>query len=178
MGSTNQVQVRLAVYAGSFDPPTKGHEWMIRESARMFDHVIVAIGVNPAKAPMFTTEERIEMLKAITKTFPNVSVAVYENMYLVDFAKKVKARFIVRGIRSPSDYEFEHSMRDFNEDIAPKAEDKKITSVFLMPPAGIAKISSSAIKALVGPRRWCTVIKEFVSKPVLKKLKEKHRAKH
>jgi pantetheine-phosphate adenylyltransferase len=177
MGSVNTIKQRLAVYAGSFDPPTNGHEWMIRESARMFDHVVVAIGVNPAKTPMFTTEERIEMLKAITKAFPNVSVAVYENMYLVDFAKEAKAHFIIRGIRSPVDYEFEHSMRDFNEDIGPKAKNKKITSVFLMPPAETAKISSSTVKSLVGPRRWRAVVKKYVSKAVLKKLKEKYHGK-
>ncbi len=96
---------RRAVYAGSFDPPTLGHLWMIQEAQSLFDELIVAIGTNPEKRSTYSIEERRAMLDAITHSFPNVRISVFENRFLVDYAREAKANFIVRGIRSAADYE-------------------------------------------------------------------------
>ncbi len=159
------------VYAGSFDPPTNGHVWMIKEGAKLFDKLIVAIGINPEKKYTFTIEERIKMLKSITKGMHNVSIKHFENKFLVDYARSVGAKFILRGIRDAKDYEYEKSMRSVNEDI-----DKGITTVFLMPPAKLSIVSSSLVKGLVGTSGWERVVKVYVPSIVVKYLKEKHEA--
>jgi pantetheine-phosphate adenylyltransferase len=164
---------RIAVYAGSFDPPTLGHEWMVRAGARTFDRLIVAVGVNPVKRPMFSVEERILMLKEAVHDVKNVDVDSYTNKYLVNYAIEKGASFILRGIRDVSDYSYEHSMRDFNDDIDTREEGKKVLTYFLMPPASIAKISSSAVKGMVGPEKWEEAVARYVSSPVFAKLKEK-----
>src|SRR5262245_58055350 len=108
---------RLGVYAGSFDPPTVGHEWMIEQGAHLFDRLIVAVGVNPDKKYTFSLDARLDMLRALTKNFPNVSVASFSNLYLIHYAQSVGASHILRGIRTVSDYEFERTMRNINEDL-------------------------------------------------------------
>lgn len=156
---------RVVVYAGSFDPPTNGHLWMIRQANRMFDRVIVAVGTNPKKKPHFPLEKRLQMLRELTAGMSRVSVAQFSNRFLVLFAKSVKARFLLRGIRSSSDYAFEHEMRNINGDI-----DSKILAVFLMPPREISEISSSTVKELVGTRGWKRIVKKYVPQQVLKEL--------
>jgi pantetheine-phosphate adenylyltransferase len=103
---------RLGVYAGSFDPLTIGHLWMIQEGGRLFDHLIVAVGANPDKKPTFTVEHRPAMLRESCQPFRNVSVASYSNLYLIDYARSVNATHILRGIRSAADYEYERPMRN------------------------------------------------------------------
>ncbi len=103
--------MRTAVYAGSFDPPTNGHLWMIERGLEMFDRLIVAIGNNPAKRYSFTVEERLEMLRASAGDDTRLEIAYFDNRYLVDYAKKMGAAYILRGIRSPNDYEYERVMR-------------------------------------------------------------------
>ncbi len=147
---------RRAVYAGSFDPPTLGHLWMIRQAQSMFDELIVAIGINPDKRNTYTAAERQDMLCAITDNFPNVRIEVFQNRFLVHYAREVDAGFIVRGIRSTSDYEYERSMRHINSDLAPE-----ISTVFLMPPREIAEVSSTMIKGLVG-QGWMETVKRYV----------------
>ncbi|MDO5059106.1 MAG: pantetheine-phosphate adenylyltransferase, partial [Neisseria sp.] len=107
---------RRAVYAGSFDPPTNGHLWMIRQAQAMFDELVVSIGVNPDKKNTYTVAERCRMLQDITQAFPNVRVSTFENRFLVDYAHSIGAKFIIRGIRSAGDYEYERSMRYINSD--------------------------------------------------------------
>src|SRR5687767_4626539 len=97
----------LAVYAGSFDPLTVGHLWMIEEARRLFPTLLVAIGINPDKKYHFSLEERLEMLRESTRAFGNVRVASFANLYLVDYAQSIGATHILRGIRSQGDYEFE-----------------------------------------------------------------------
>src|SRR4051812_35861403 len=118
---------RLGVYAGSFDPPTIGHLWMIEQGVRLFDRLIVAVGVNPEKKYTFTLEARLEMLRDSTKKFQNVTVTSFSNSYLINYAQSVGASHILRGIRTESDYEFERSMRNINGDLDPK-----ICTIFLM----------------------------------------------
>ena len=160
---------RRAVYAGSFDPPTLGHLWMIQEAQSLFDELIVAIGTNPEKRSTYTIEERRAMLDAITHPFPNVRISGFENRFLVDYAREAKANFIVRGIRSAADYEYERSMRYINSDIAPE-----ISTVFLMPPREIAEVSSTMVKGLVGPQGWRDMIGRYLPDPVYQKILQDH----
>lgn len=153
--------MRTAVYAGSFDPPTNGHLWMIERGLEMFDHLIVAIGNNPAKSYSFTVEERLELLRASTGCPERLVIAHFDNRYLVDYAKKMDAKYVLRGIRSPNDYEYERVMRHINADMAPE-----ITTVFLMPPRDIAEVSSNMIKGLTGPSGWEDTVRRYVPKAV------------
>ena len=156
---------RLGVYAGSFDPLTIGHMWMIEEGAKLFDRLIVAVGVNPDKQSTFSVEDRLEMLRDSCSKITNVSVAAYSNLYLIDYAKSVKATHIVRGIRSTADFEYERSMRNINGDLGPT-----ICTVFLMPPRNIAEVSSSMVKGLIGPNGWRKIVRKYVSEPVYRRL--------
>jgi pantetheine-phosphate adenylyltransferase len=157
--------MRTAVYAGSFDPPTNGHLWMIEQGLRMFDHLIVAIGDNPSKSYSFSVEERLEMLRESTPPADNLVITHFDNRYLVDYARKKGADFILRGIRSPHDYEYERVMRHINADMA-----AEITTVFLMPPRDIAEVSSNMIKSLIGPKGWEETVRRYVPPPVFAKL--------
>lgn len=165
-----QPTLRRAVYAGSFDPPTLGHLWMIREAQALFDELVVAIGVNPEKHISYTIAERQAMLEAITADFPNVKITVFENRFLVHYARQVGAQFIVRGIRTAGDYEYERSMRYINSDIAPE-----ISTVFLMPPREIAEVSSTMVKGLVGPEGWRDMIQRYLPEAVYQKILNDHK---
>ena len=153
--------MRSAVYAGSFDPPTNGHLWMIERGLEMFDHLIVAIGSNPSKSYSFSVEERLDLLRASTPASKRLVIAHFDNRYLVDYAKKMGAEYILRGIRSPNDYEYERVMRHINADMAPE-----VTTVFLMPPRDIAELSSNMIKGLTGPKGWEETVSRYVPKAV------------
>ena len=156
---------RSAVYAGSFDPPTNGHLWMIRTAQSMFDEVVVSIGVNPDKNSTYTVAERMKMLAAITQGFPNVLVTSFENDFLVNYAHEIDAEFIIRGIRTASDYEYERSIRYINSDLQPL-----ISTVFLMPPREFAEVSSTMVKGMVGPKGWRKVIRRYVPEAVYDKI--------
>ena len=159
--------MRIAVYAGSFDPPTNGHLWMIQKGLEMFDRLIVAIGSNSAKSYSYTVEERLEMLRASVPDSDRLEIDYFDNRYLVDYAKKKNATYILRGIRSPNDYEYERVMRHINADMAPE-----ITTAFLMPPRDVAELSSSMIKSLTGPDGWEETVKRYVPPEVFKVLKQ------
>lgn len=156
---------KRAVYAGSFDPPTNGHLWMIRTAQSLFDELIVAIGENPDKACTYTVEERKAMLCEITAGFPNVRVADFRNLFLAKYAESVGAAFIVRGIRTAADYEYERSMRYINSDFEPA-----IATVFLMPPREYAEVSSTMVKGLVGPANWQKMVQKYVPDAVYRKI--------
>ena len=160
----------MGVYAGSFDPLTVGHLWMIEQGTRLFDRLIVAVGVNPEKKYTFTVEERLRMLKDSTKSFSNVTVASFSNRYLIDYAHSVGASHILRGIRTESDYEFERAMRNINGDLDPG-----ICTVFLMPPRGIAEVSSSMVRGLIGPVGWEKIVRKYVPGAVYKRLLKSQR---
>jgi pantetheine-phosphate adenylyltransferase len=158
-------QQKFGVYAGSFDPLTVGHMYMIEEGARLFDHLTVAIGVNPDKKYTFPMEDRLAMLHESTKPFKNVTVASFSNHYLIRYAQLIRATHILRGIRTESDYEFERTMRNVNGDL-----DAGICTVFLMPPRGIAEVSSSMVRGLIGPVGWQKIVRKYVPEPVYSRL--------
>jgi pantetheine-phosphate adenylyltransferase len=149
--------MRRAVYAGSFDPITLGHLWMIEQGCALFDELIVAIGVNVDKRYLFSLDDRMEMLRECTSKFPNVKIASFENMFLVRYAEQVGASFILRGIRNEQDYGYERGMRYVNEEL-----DGKVKSVFLIPPRELVEVSSSFVKGLIGPVGWEQVLAKYV----------------
>jgi pantetheine-phosphate adenylyltransferase len=154
---TKRRSQRKAVYAGSFDPITSGHMYMIREGAKLFDELVVAIGINPDKRYTFSLEQRMQFLKQSTRGIHQVRLDHFSNLFLVDYARKIGASYILRGIRNPNDYEYERAMRYINADIDPR-----LTTVFLVPPREIAEVSSSFVKALVGPAGWERMVKDYL----------------
>ncbi len=129
-----------ALYPGTFDPPTNGHVDLIERGSKLFDHLTVAILVNPVKNPLFTVEERVEMLEEVTGPLGNVSVATFDGL-MVAFAKKVGASAVLRGIRAISDYEHEFQMALMNRRLAPDVE-----TVFLQPAGRYSFVSSRMVK--------------------------------
>jgi pantetheine-phosphate adenylyltransferase len=158
---------KIAVYAGSFDPITNGHLWMIEQSCKIFDKLTVAIGENADKKYTFSYKDRFELIQAITSKLPNVEVTHFSNQFLVDYAKSIGAGFIVRGIRNYTDYDYEKSIRHINSDLS-----KEITTIFLMPPRNFAEVSSSMVKGLVGSNGWEKIAKKYLPDQVLEKMIE------
>src|SRR5688572_21484155 len=112
---------QVALYAGSFDPPTNGHLDLVERAAQLFPRVIVAIGKNSARQPLFSVDERLELLRAVCAGFPNVSVDQFDGL-LVDYARHVGARVIVRGLRAQTDFEYELQIAHANADLAPELD--------------------------------------------------------
>jgi len=131
---------RIAVYPGSFDPPTKGHEDIIRRSLALCDRLIVAVAFNLQKQPLFTPEERVAMLTEAFADEPRVEFATFDTL-LADFARTVGATLIVRGLRAVSDFEYEFQMALMNRQLHPTLE-----TVFLVPPVHLTYLSSSLVR--------------------------------
>ena len=130
-----------ALYPGSFDPPTNGHVDLILRGAKLFEHLTVAVLNNPGKTnPLFTVAERVEMLGEVTKSIGNVSVATFDGL-MVDFARRLEATAVLRGIRAISDYEHEFQMALMNRRLAPEIE-----TVFLQPAGRYSFVSSRMVK--------------------------------
>lgn len=130
--------MKIAIVPGSFDPVTNGHIDIIRRTAELFDEVYVAILINSSKKPLFTVEERIELLKHVTKDIDNVKIESFSGL-LVDFARAKKANCIVKGLRAVSDYEYEVQMALTNKQIAPEIE------TLFIPTNGLYSYLSSSI---------------------------------
>jgi len=135
--------LKKAICPGSFDPVTNGHLDIIRRAARTFDHVTVAILHNPRKAPLFTLEERMEMLRACTQDLPNVSVESATGGLLVDFARSRGAQAIVKGLRPIQDFEYEWQMGMVNMQLNDEVE-----TYFLMSRSEYSYLSSSIVREL------------------------------
>jgi pantetheine-phosphate adenylyltransferase len=165
--------MRKAVYAGSFDPITLGHQWIIQQTAPLFDQLVVAIGVNPDKRATFTVEERLRFIVETTSGIATCAVDAFENKYLVDYADQIGAGYIVRGIRNESDFTYERAMRHINSDLRPE-----VLTVFLMPPRQFAELSSSMVKGMVGPEGWESIVQRCVAPCVFQALKTNHGGRH
>jgi len=131
---------RIAVYPGSFDPPTRGHEDLVRRSLGLADQLVVAVATNPGKQPLFSVEERLEMLRAAVGGDPRVSLQSFDGL-LAEFAKRVGATIIVRGLRAVSDFEYEFQMALMNRQLHPSLE-----TVFLVPAVDLTYLSSSLVR--------------------------------
>jgi pantetheine-phosphate adenylyltransferase len=130
----------IAVYPGSFDPPTRGHEDLVRRSLSLADRLIVAVAKNLGKQPLFPVEERLEMLRASVGDDPRVSFQSFDGL-LAEFAKRVGATIIVRGLRAMSDFEYEFQMALMNRQLHPSLE-----TVFLVPAVDLTYLSSSLVR--------------------------------
>jgi len=156
---------RHAMYPGTFDPITNGHQDLVRRASGLFDRVIVAIASNPNKAPLFTLEQRVDLARRVLADLPNVEVMGYSGL-TVEFARKHDLSVVVRGLRAVSDFEFEFQLANMSRHLA-----REIETVFLTPQEQFTFISSSLIReiAVLGGET-----KEFVHPIVeaeLKKLK-------
>lgn len=129
-----------ALYPGTFDPPTNGHIDLIQRGSKLFEHLTVGILKNPVKNPLFTLEERVEMLREATGSLGNVAVATFDGL-MVDFARVLNATAVLRGIRAISDYEHEFQMALMNRRLAPEIE-----TVFLQPAGRYSFVSSRMVK--------------------------------
>jgi len=131
---------RIAIYPGSFDPPTRGHEDLIRRSLALADRVVVAVAVNVAKQPLFSVEERLDMLRKAAGDESRVTFESFEGL-LADFARRVGASMVVRGLRAVSDFEYEFQMALMNRQLHPSLE-----TVFLVPALDLTYLSSSLVR--------------------------------
>ena len=133
---------RVAVYPGTFDPLTNGHVDIIKRGSALFDRIVVAILVNPAKSPLFTVEERVEMTRTVFESQPGVEVDTFQGL-LVDYASRQDADVIVRGLRAISDFEYEMEMALMNRRLSPTIE-----TLLMMPAESYTYLSSRLVKEI------------------------------
>jgi pantetheine-phosphate adenylyltransferase len=133
---------RIAVYPGSFDPVTYGHLDIIRRAAKQFDRLIVSVLNNTSKSPLFSVEERVALLREVTKDLPNVEVDFFRDL-LVRYMRSKRAQIIVRGIRSVTDFEYELQMASMNRQL-----DEGIETIFMMTNPKYSYLSSSIVKEI------------------------------
>ena len=131
---------RVAIYAGSFDPITRGHEDLMHRSLEYVDQLVVAVATNSSKTPFFNVDERVALVRAVLGDDPRFDVQKFDGL-LVDFAKKVGASLLIRGLRAVSDFEYEYQMALMNRHLSPRLE-----TVFMMPSLDTTYISASMVR--------------------------------
>ncbi len=157
---------RIAIYPGTFDPVTNGHVDVAKRAAELFDKVIVCVAVNTLKAPLFTGEERVEMIRESVKDIRNIEVDEFNGL-LVDYARRMEARAIVRGLRAVSDFEYEFQMALTNRKLC-----ADIDTVFLMPHENYTYLNSTIVREIA---RFGGDVGEFVPPHVKLRLLKKFR---
>lgn len=158
---------KIGVFAGSFDPITNGHIWVIEKAAKMVDCLHVVIGVNSAKKYYFTEDERKQQVtKVIHSYLPDtrskIVVDTISNDLLINYANSISASYIFRGIRNTEDFNYESQIQQVNRKICPTIE-----TVFFIPPSEFAEISSSTVKGIVGFNGWRPIVARYVHPCVL-----------
>lgn len=156
--------MNIAIVPGSFDPVTNGHLDIIKRTSGLFDTVYVSILSNSSKTPLFTIKERINLIERVTKEIPNVKVESFTGL-LVDYAREKKAKFIVKGLRAVSDYEYEVQMSLTNKQLAPEIE-----TFFITTNSKYAYLSSSIVKEIA---KYGGDITEMVPPEIIQDIKEK-----
>jgi pantetheine-phosphate adenylyltransferase len=154
----------IAIYPGSFDPPTNGHLDLIERGSKMFEQLVVAILRNSEKSPMFSLSERLEMLRQLTSDWSNVRIDTFDGL-MVEYAKSIDAMCVLRGIRAISDYEYELQMALMNRKLEPTLE-----TVFMMPAVKYSYVSSRLVREVA---QAGGSIKDLVPEAVEQKLREK-----
>jgi pantetheine-phosphate adenylyltransferase len=159
---------QIAIYPGTFDPVTYGHIDLIKRAQEIFSEVIVAVAKNPHKNPLFSAAERVRMLKQATRGLRGIEVLSFDGL-VVDFAKKRKAKVIIRGLRMISDFEYEFQMALTNRKLSPDVE-----TIFLMPQESYSYLSSKLLKeaASLGAD-LSSFVPDFVGKALKNKLRRK-----
>ena len=152
------------IYPGSFDPVTYGHLDIIKRSAEMVDELVVGVLMNKAKTPLFSVEERVKMLKEVTKDLSNVKVVPFDGL-LVEFARQQKARLVIRGLRAITDFEYEIQMSQTNHKLEPEVE-----TMFLTTNLKYSHLSSTIVREVAA---FGGDISQFVPETVAKSIKEK-----
>ena len=165
---TDSAHVRSAIYPGSFDPLTNGHLSLIQRGLKMFDSLIVAIAVNPKKSPLFSVEERKDMIREALHNDPRVEIDDFQGL-LVDYAKKRKLNVVLRGLRAVSDFEFEFQLANMNRRLSPELE-----TVFMMTGEDYFYISSNLVREVAS---FGGDVEGTVPPNVLEKLKAKYAVK-
>lgn len=135
--------IKRAIYPGTFDPVTVGHVDIMKRACSMFDEIVVAVAMSASKSPMFTLEQRIEMLEASTKELSNLKVVGFDNL-LVDLSDRLDANVIIRGLRAVSDFEYEIQMGYANSSLK-----KELETIFLMPSLEYSYVSSSVVRSIL-----------------------------
>jgi pantetheine-phosphate adenylyltransferase len=158
---------RIAIFPGTFDPPTRGHEDVIRRGLRIADRIVVAIAVNPNKTPLFSLEERLELLRTVIGAEPAVEVASFEGL-LVDYARKAGAQLVLRGLRDAGDFEYEAQMAEMNRHLHPGLE-----TVFIAPAGRLAFLSSTLVREV---SRYGGDLGELVHPAVADALRRRHQS--
>ena len=153
-----------AMYPGTFDPITLGHEDLVRRGARLFDRIVVAVAANPSKEPMFSLEERVDLVCAVLGDLENIEVRGYSGL-TVDFALKNDLQVIVRGLRAVSDFEYEFQLANMNRHLTDEVE-----TAYLTPTEKYTFISSSLVREVAS---LGGDVSEFVSPPVKQALMER-----
>ena len=156
--------MKIAIYPGSFDPITKGHLNIIKRAAQTFDRLIVCLLVNGAKKPMFSTEERVAMIRDVTKDLPNVVVDCSDKL-LVEYASEVGASVIIKGLRAVSDFDHEFQMAIFNHKLNPNVD-----TMFLMAEHQYMYLSSSAVKEL---GRYDADLSDFLPESIIPQFRKR-----
>ena len=156
--------MRVAVYPGSFDPITNGHLDIIRRAAKLYDHVVVGVLNNASKSPIFTADERKEMIDTVTKSMQNVSCDIFSGL-LVYFAKQKNASVIIKGLRTVADFEYEFQMALLNKALNPEYE-----TVFMMTNSQFSYISSSMVKEVA---KYHGSLEGFVPSEITQKIMAK-----
>lgn len=151
----------IAAYSGTFDPITLGHSDIIERAARMFPKLIVAVGMNAAKNPRFTLEERVDLVRKVVSHLPNVEVLGFSGL-IVHFAREHGVTVLVRGVRTVTDVDYEKQMAIMNRDLYPSLD-----TIMLTPSPEYAHLSSSLVRELAG---LGAPVEKFVPKPVLQPL--------
>lgn len=172
-----------AVYAGVFDPLTRGHWSVIEQGAYLFNKLTIGIGTNPSKNPMFSVQERKEIIQETicdkmrqvmlvlsdVERFGNIQVVPFEDEFLVKFAERIGAGYILRGLRDSEDFRQEQGYHFFNQDFAPN-----IKTVYVMPDIKYSAVSSSGIKGMVGPNGWEEFVEPYLTPPAFARVIKKH----
>ncbi len=158
---------RIALYPGSFDPPTRGHEDLIRRSLQLADQVVVAVAVNAVKEPLFTVAERLEMLRHTVGDEPRIRFDSFEGL-VAAYARRIGAAVLVRGLRAVGDFEYEFQMALMNRQLNTGLE-----TVFLVPAQGLSYISSSLVREVA---RYGGDVGALVHPFVASALQQRHRA--
>lgn len=135
--------MRIAVFPGTFDPITLGHVDVIRRSLPLFDKIVIGIGLNSTKQPMFSVEQRMQWIEEIFKDTPSVSVDAYEGL-TIEFCRKLDANFILRGIRYVSDFEYEKGIADMNRMLS-----KNVETIFLTSSPEYSTVSSTLVRDVI-----------------------------
>ena len=158
----------IAVYPGSFDPVTLGHIDVIKRASKLFDHLIIGVLNNRAKTPLFSVEERVKMLKEVTKDLPNVEIIPFDGL-LVDFAEQIGADVVIRGLRAITDFEYELQMSQTNQRMKPDIE-----TMFLTTSIEYSYLSSTTVREIAA---FGGDVSQFVPEAVEIALREKMKEK-